>query len=186
MIEVLICGSILSVLLYVVLSAGTVVTRMLDTNERSSDVTGRVHQNLGRISGLLRSASLTGLRVRSNGVWIAPLDGQPYDAARFADLKGAPTGAVPSLATARVIEFVRDPQEEINGADDNGNGLRDEGSIWLTDTSGERLCLASGVESFRVTKSERRLRVRISCGASDAQRRVLRSSCEQVVLLRNN
>ena len=83
-----------------------------------------------------------------------------------------------------VLELVRDPAETVNGIDDDGDGLVDEGDLVLRTPDAETTVL-SGVELFTATVSGATLRVRVRAARTDSSGRVRRVFRDQAFNIRN-
>lgn len=186
LVELTIVAAVLAPILYIVLGTSGVVADSVKTNQRESDVGEALRTTSDRVSKLLRPASIQSLRAPNGAAWTTPLEGTAYAAMRFQIVEKLPSSNEPNLSLPRVLSFVRDPEEIDNDQDDDGDGLVDEGKLFVAGQGSARACIATDIEGFEITKSNRRLTIKIQCAKRDDDRRVHRRQSEETIFLRNN
>ena len=186
LIELVITAAMVSLLLALVYSLGGTVVRQINTVEHASDVTKQVQTGMEKALRLLRDSSLGSVQVLDGSTWVTPAPGNTYSGVRFQRVLGLQTSTSSPLSAQRTLEWVRDPRETMNGADDDGDGLVDEGFLRMTEMDGSRRIILDGVELFQVVRTGRRLTFTLQCASRDAQRGVLRQRAAEHLTLRNN
>ncbi len=88
------------------------------------------------------------------------------------------------LTSPRALEFVLDAGEAANSTDDDGDGLVDEGKLFLRYES-TRTPIADGVESCSFEVDGRVIRFSVQCAKRDGSGRVHRETTQQVWWVRN-
>lgn len=170
---------ILVPVLYVALNTTGILTRSVATNERNATV----HQTLTRVTNqlytLTRPALTSTVQVRNNRTdgWSVPAPDTPYPALRFA--------TDDPIEPITELEFVRDIGEISNGADDDGDGLVDEGSLQIR-RGGDWITIATGIEALTFSLASRLMTFTMACAHRDDGGRVLRGRRDLRVYLRNS
>jgi hypothetical protein len=111
--------------------------------------------------GDIDAAVLAGLPAPALGDWIEMPELDPRPAIRF----DAPSGAAPGIdATtvwgSRELSFELDPGESANSADDDGDGLTDEGRLRLSTAGGPPVDLVGGAIAVVFEREGRVVRMR--------------------------
>ena len=97
---------------------------------------------------------------------VDPLDDTDYDSARFQLVIDFAADLTPQLGGVRSLTYERETGELDNDADDDGDGLVDEGRIVMTDDAGRRLGVVANVESLTIRKSGRSVTVTVTSAMS--------------------
>ena len=213
LIEVLIASLVSLPILAAIVSTSKVVGSSLQTNVRASDVSEALEATAQRIERLIRPTALSTVEVKATqadvaaiktvedlkvlanqnyvpivpavGEWIGPTDLQPRPTLRFRSARGVLSMNASSLTTPMELEFVMDSNELDNDIDDDGDGMVDEGGLFLTDNT-NRIALASGVESCSFTLDGSVVRFSIQLARRDASKHIHRASVERKFHMRNN
>jgi len=186
LVPVLLGCSIVVPIVLAVLSAkgaarGSAVPQKPDPNAALSEASEKLGQ-------LFRPAILSSFRVRADqtdvaaavtpvtvGAWVAPRELDPRPGVRFRVSSGDDVDDPTVAQGTRELEFVMDDGERSNGIDDDGDGLIDEGVLWLRQGDLPSVLMAN-VEMFSVAFEGRSLRVTLGCAlvgnAGDIERAV--------------
>jgi hypothetical protein len=148
-----------------------------------------------RIAQIARPCALTTYRVRSvladvplraaaAGEWIEPIDGETRGAIQFRSASGTLSLNAAALTEPRELQLRLDSGESVNGRDDDGDGLVDEGQLVLT-YDGASVAMANGIEGCTYTLTGRLLAVELRAAV---RRRggVQRFTVQETIYLRNN
>lgn len=196
LIEIIIVSVMMVPVIMAIMGTSRLVRSSIDTNERRASVQQVLRETIERVGTLVRSAVLSTARVRATqadvdaakaanvGDWIAPVDLDPRPNVRFQSAAGTLSLNASVLTPPREIEFRMDSAEVANGIDDDGNGLVDDGALYLLYNT-KPVLLLDGVEACTFTFEDGMLRVSLDCGRVDAAGRVHRSSIEHSFHLRN-
>ena len=120
-----------------------------------------------------------------------PVDWQPLQnyvprtSLRFQAATGTLSMNARELTPPRSIEFVRDAADPLNGIDDDGDGLVDEGRLVLN-YDGVQTKIADGIESSTFVLEDRVVRFRLTFAKRDSNGRIHRGTIEQRFFLRND
>lgn len=149
-----------------------------------------------RVSQVMRPCSISTYRVLSTqadvpasasapGQWIEPVDGEARAAIQFRSATGELSLNAQRLTEPRSFRIQLEPGETENDADDDGDGLVDEGRLTL-DYDGIPVALASSLEAATFTLTGRLLTIRVQSAARTRAGIVQRFTAEEVLYLRNN
>jgi hypothetical protein len=196
MIEAAIVATLLSV-------AMGIVAMCFDTTTRSiaaDDVVARTMENLQRsavrISQILRPCAITTYRVRSvaadvpllaaaAGEWIEPNDGEARAAIQFQSAAGEITMNAARLTPVRAFRFELDATEIDNDAEDDGDGMVDEGDL-LMDYDGVTMTMVGDVEVCSFTLTGRLVDIALGSAARRRDGGLQRFAIKETLYLRNN
>lgn len=120
------------------------------------------------------------------GDWIAPPVGSTHSTFRFQAADGILSMNAAALTPAREFEFVMDDSEIANGADDDGDGMIDEGKLQLRINTSQLELIATGVEQCNFSLNGRILRVQLTCARRDHQGHVYRAVATHNICMRNS
>lgn len=208
LIELLAVSVFLVPILLAVLTTTDTVTSTIRTDDANASTSTTVSLALERIGQLLRPGVARTFKVRATqadvdaavanldpvvptvGEWIPAksLDLDPRDNLQFQSADGVLSINASALTPTRELEFIMDDDELANGTDDDGDGLVDEGKLYL-DYSTARVVLGDGVEGFSVSVEGdvvRVARVTLRCARRDGNRRLHRTSITHVIHVRNS
>ncbi len=149
-----------------------------------------------RVSQVMRPCSISTYRVQSTpadvpaaaaaeGLWIEPVDGDARAAILFRSATGELSLNAQELTEPRSFRIQLEPGENDNDADDDGDGLIDEGRLMM-DYDGIPVALASNLEAATFTLTGRLLTIRVQSAARTRAGLVQRFTAEEVLYLRNN
>ncbi|MCA8973242.1 MAG: prepilin-type N-terminal cleavage/methylation domain-containing protein [Planctomycetes bacterium] len=124
--------------------------------------------------------------IPSLGDWIPMPAGASHPTLRFQSADGVLSMNSAALTPARALEFVIEPGETANGADDDGDGLVDEGKLQLTVGSVATDMILAGVETCSFTMNGRVLRIQLGCARGDRLGRIHRTTATFDVFMRNS
>lgn len=197
LVELMIVVAVLAALVAAVGTSAHVVNSTLNTNGVRADVTASAQRSIRMMGTFARSGKLSTIQVQAVaadvaalratyvGEWIPPSDLVWRPGIEFVCAAGV-LKINASLNTAqRRLTFELDPGEIANGADDDGDGLIDEGSVILKhDLS--TVAVVHDVEDCSFMLDGRLLSIRLRCGKRDASGRVHRATFERAFYMRNN
>jgi hypothetical protein len=186
LLEIVLVAAVLLPVLATILSMTSAVSDATRVNERGAMTAEEMRLCSMRVAKLLRPASLENLRVKTDTAWVPLVEDTDYDHVRFQSVRRLPSSSNPNLGVERAVRFELDPEELANGNDDDGDGLVDEGSIYVSDDALVRGCIATGVERFKLRKTGRLLVVTVTVGNRDQKGTVHRATSRETVYLRNN
>jgi len=159
--------------------------RSLQANNRVAEPLERAARLTERMDRELRTAGLLTLLVPGAVGLEAPVDGTAYDEIHFQRVVGFTTaGAV--YGPERTIRFVLDPGEVANAADDDGDGLVDEGTVLLEETGGPTATIATGISALSVVKNGGSVVVTVTAGIPVPGGTGQTETITRTVTLRNN
>lgn len=149
-----------------------------------------------RVSQVMRPCSISTYRVLSTqsdvpaaasavGQWIEPTDGESRAAIQFCSSTGELSLNAQQLTEPRSFSIQLEPGELENDADDDGDGLVDEGRLMML-YDGIPVALASNLEAVTFTLTGRLLNIRVQSAARTRAGMVQRFTAEEVLYLRNN
>lgn len=131
-----------------------------------------------QLGQLFRPAILSSFRVRADqtdvaaattitvGAWVSPRPLDPRPGVQFRIATGLEVDSATADRGPCELEFIMDDGERSNGVDDDGDGLIDEGVLWLRQGD-VRSVLMADVEMFSVALDGRSLRVTLGCALRD-------------------
>jgi len=184
-------------------SAMGMIAMCIDTSNRSLHADDVVAQSMEalqrsavRIAQVMRPCSLVTYRVLSTtadvpalaadaGEWIEPVDGERRAAIQFRCASGIESMNASALTTPRLLHLELDRRETANGADDDGDGMVDEGDVVL-DYDDLPVRLASKVETMSFTLTGRLLEIRLQSAGRRRDGTVQRFTVHETLYLRNN
>ncbi len=196
LVEVMIVMVVSVPIFLAVLSTSERVGRTVDATERNADASETVRRVAERAGHLLRAAHRSTLRVRATqvdvddarasvvGEWISAPEMDPRPNIQFQSASGTLSMNATSLTSPRELEFVLDANEDANSKDDDGDGLVDEGKLFLRYESA-RMAIADGIESCSFELDGQVVRISVQCAKRDGSGQVHRVVAQQVVWLRN-
>lgn len=183
-------------ILAAILSTTDRASRSVSATEQSSETSETARRVASRIGRIVRAASWSTFRVRATqadvdaakasfvGEWIPAEELDPRSNIRFQSASGTVNLNATVLTSPRELEFVLDDEETANGADDDDDGLVDEGRLMLLYESA-RVPLASGVETCTFELDDGVLRFWVQCAGRDSSGTVHRAVAQHVWLVRN-
>jgi hypothetical protein len=186
LVEVVFASAFLSVLVFIVY---LVLHRSADRVGNESihlALDERAREVLSQLARDLRDSARETL---SSGTPPAPVvTGQAYADLRFGVNSGydLATRAIRFTQVCR-YRFVPDPAELANGADDDGDGLADEGSVEKTDRHGQvtRICDNVAASGLRFVLEGRLITVTLVLAQRDSKGFIVRREAKTSVELRN-
>ena len=173
------------------------VNDTMEANSRRADVMTYCRRMSQRIAKLVRPAQMTTIQVQAVqldvtmlraanvGDWIAPTDLVWRPGIEFQSASGLLSMNAALLTTPRRIVFALDPSETDNDADDDGDGLIDEGTIILTQNL-TTLAILKDVEQCTFSLDGRMMLMQLQVARRNSEGRVYRTFVEQRFYLRNN
>ncbi len=192
----IVMSAMLPLLATIVMATGT-LGKTATANDRAADVRETCRRIINRVELLLRPGKLSSLQVRATaadvtaarattvGEWIGPIDDDPRDHLRFVAAKGLLSMNAKLSTLPREFGFLLDGGETMNGKDDDGDGMIDEGSLRLVYGNSIQL-IARNLELCRFTVRGRLVIVTMRAAAADRTGRVHRATLSQTMYLRNN
>lgn len=207
MLELLIVMVVAVPILGSVMATSSMVSREVSTSDATSSA-GEVCREMNQsMTKLLRAGVLSSCRIRATeedveeakaanainpsipipalGEWISPPPGRPRPTFRFQAADGVMAMNASALTPVRSFEFLLDGSEADNDADDDGDGMIDEGRLFLRE--GARLLqVATGIEVCSFLLDGRTLTVAMQAARRSGAGRVHRCNSSQRIFLRNN
>jgi prepilin-type N-terminal cleavage/methylation domain-containing protein len=149
-----------------------------------------------RVSQVMRPCSISTYRVLSTaadvplaataaGEWIEPVDGEARPAIQFRSATGALSLNAEQLTDPRGFRIELENGETANGADDDNDGMVDEGRLMM-DYDGIPVALASNLEAATFTLNGRLLTITLQSAARTRAGVMQRFVANEVLYLRNN
>ncbi len=196
LVELMIVAVVAVPILWAVLSTSERLGSTVNTNERNADASESVRRVAERTVRLLRAASRSTLCVRATqadvnagkasvvGEWMSAPELDPRPNIQFQCASGTLSMNATSLTSPRELEFVIDANEDVNGTDDDGDGLVDEGKLFLRYGS-TRVPIAVGVETCSFERDGQTVKFSVQCAKRDRSGHVHRVMVQQVVWVRN-
>ena len=149
-----------------------------------------------RVSQVMRPCSISTYRVLSTaadvpltaaaaGEWIEPVDGESRAAIQFRSATGALSLNAEQLTDPRGFRLEVETGETANGADDDNDGMVDEGRLMM-DYDGIPVALASNLEAATFTLNGRLLTITLQPAARTRAGVMQRFVANEVLYLRNN
>ena len=197
LVEVMIAATITAVMMAAIWNSTSVATRSTEENMASAESITQCRRYLERVAKLVLpakmstlkmpaiAADVTNLVATSVGEWIdAPGDTEWRGGIQFVAASGTLRMNAALLTSMRALEFAMDPTESDNNADDDGDGLVDEGRVSLLH-DGTVIHVLQGVEICSFQLTDRLLAIRMRCGLWK-NGRTHRADLTQRIFLRNN
>jgi type II secretory pathway pseudopilin PulG len=196
LVEVMIVVLVSAPILLAVLSTIQEFARTVNVTGRNAEAAADAQVVADRVSRLVRAARRSTFLVRAEaadvangtastiGEWIPATDLVPRASIRFRSASGSLALHAADLTAPREIEFLRDAAESVDGADNDGDGLVDEGRIYLV-YDGVRVPIADGVESCSFELDGSIVRFTVQFARIDASRGIHRSLSRHVWSVRN-
>ena len=196
LVEVMIVMVVSVPIFLAVLSTSERVGRTVDATERNADASETVRRVAERVGHLVRAAHRSTFRVRATqadvtaakasvvGEWISAPDLDPRPNIQFQSASGTLSMNANSLTSPRELEFVLDANEDANGTDDDGDGLVDEGKLFLRYESA-RMAIADGVESCSFELDGQVIKFSVQCAKRDRSGHVHRVVAQHLWCARN-
>jgi prepilin-type N-terminal cleavage/methylation domain-containing protein len=197
LVELAIVTVILSVIMGAVWSTSTKVNATVETNSRSIQAMSAARGTMRRIAKFMRVAKLSTITVQAVqadvdlgyatavGEWISPTDLVWRPGIRFLCASGTESMNAALNTLPRELTFTIDPSETANSADDDGDGLVDEGVVRLVHDNAT-VAVVRDVEECMFMLDGRLLAVRLRCGKGDGRGRAIRAQVTQDFYMRNN
>ena len=187
LLEFVIASALLVPILFAVFGTSKVATTALLAEDKDATLSTRASTTRARIVRFLRPASLGSVRVYDSGNWIAPIDGTAYDQVAFQHLTDNPARGAAALDTGRVLSFELDAAETADGKDNDGDGLVDEGRVFVASqaTPNVRSKLAESVEKLTITKVGRHIEIFVKVAMRTAGGKVQRAESASALYMRN-
>ena len=149
-----------------------------------------------RVSQVMRPCSISTYRVLSTaadvplaaasaGEWIEPVDGEARSSIQFRSATGALSLNAEQLTDPRGFRIELENGETANGADDDNDGMVDEGRLMM-DYDGIPVALASNLEAATFTLNGRLLTITLQSAARTRAGVMQRFVANEVLYLRNN
>jgi len=213
LIEIMIVVVVSVPMLAAVLTTSKAVGGLVHTNERSADAVNKLEETINKIGRFIRPASLATVETKAttadvaivntqeqaklaadvNYVIVVPTEGtwlkSTIEGAKQSVRMQAPESVLAysktAMTTHRELEFVMDSNETDNDLDDDGDGLIDEGKLYLT-YNGRRFLLTDGVENFTFTVNGSAVVVSLTVARMDQKdRRVHRATLARSFYMHN-
>jgi len=197
LVEVMIAATITAVMMAAIWNSTTVATRSTEQNVASAESITQCRRYLERVAKLVlpakmstlkmpaTAADVTNLLATTVGEWIdAPGDAEWRGGLQFVAAKGELKMNAALLTSMRALHFTMEPTEIDNNADDDGDGLIDEGTVSLLH-DGSVIHVLQGVETCSFQLTDRLLAIRMRCGL-EKNGRTHRADLTQHIFLRNN
>lgn len=196
LIEVVLVSALLAVAVGAVAMSVRTTTQSLTADDLVARAMETLQRSAVRIALIARPCAITTYRVLSDsadvpvratapGEWIEPMDAEERSSIRFAAADGRLSMNAASLTTPRTFRLVLDDGETANAADDDGDGMIDEGRVTMT-YNGTDVVMASNVESCTFELTGRLLTIRMRSAARGRGDNVQRFAIEETIYLRNN
>lgn len=177
--ELMTAAALMVVVMLGVFGTTEVMRTTFNGNDRLAEAHDAVRQALRRVNAVVQPADPSTITARSSTAspWEVPIAGTSYSSLRVQQ----PGGATVSL------EFVLDGNELDNAVDDDGDGLVDEGSLAMADSTSSSgpVALVLGVESCAFSLDGRLAQLILQCARQDQSRRLHRVTRDIKVYLRN-
>lgn len=120
------------------------------------------------------------------GEWISPYEDTSRPTFRFQAADGVLSLNATALTPEREFELALEPTETANGADDDGDGLVDEGVLQLRIGTTRLELISTGVERCEFSLSGRTLTMTLQCARRDHEGHVYRATATHMIYMRNN
>lgn len=201
-VELLITVTVLVVVLAGLGGTATLANRSMQENDRRAEACEKVQRFFQRIAQFTRSGVLSTYRVEATaadvssgragavGEWIDPVDGERRPVAQLRAADGILAMSANSLTDPIVLRFRLDEAEDpernpgaVAGADDDGDGLIDEGEVAMT-YSGTEPTMLRGIEALWLVVDGPLLTVQVRTART--VKSPVQFSFEQGFSLRNN
>jgi len=197
LVEVAVVMVILSVIMSAVWTTSTKVNATVETNSRSIQSMTNVRGTMRRVAKFLRVAKLSTMTMKAVQAdvdaglatvvdeWISPSDLVWRPGIHFLCASGTESMNAALSTLPRELTFTMDTGETANGADDDGDGLVDEGVVRLVHDNAT-IAVVSDVEDCEFMLDGRLLAVRLRVGKGDGRGRAIRAQVTQDFYMRNN
>lgn len=194
--ELMVVLAVSAPVLFAVVSTSEHLLKTVNSNEHNAEVSEGVRTVTERAGRLFRAAHRSTFRVRATaadvaagnadavGDWMVATDLDPRPSIQFQVSTGILAMNASELTTPRALEYILDPNEIANGMDDDGDGLMDEGKLWLS-FDAIRTAIATGVEASSFELDGEIVRFSLLCARRDGNGQVHRTVTEHVWCVRN-
>ena len=197
LVELIIVMALLMPILGVVLSSSDVALQSMRASEAAADAVENVQRIAQRVTQFIRPAVLSTYRMEATdadvalgraataGEWIDPVDLEPRTAMQFRSADGVLAINASALTPVRVLRFRLDPGETVDGTDEDGDRLVDEGSI-VYETEGDEIVIGTGIEQCTFTLDARKITLRLRAAKRRGDGTIARATTIQALTFRNN
>lgn len=185
LVEVLIGVTALVSMVLLALGVESSALRSLQANNRVAEPLERASRLTERVDREIRTAGILTLLVPGAAGLEYPVDGTPYDEIHFQRVVGFTTGGA-VYGTERALRFAIDAGEVANAADDDGDGLVDEGVVFLEEVGGPSATIATGISGLSFVKNGGTLVLTVTAGIPVPGGNAQTETVTRTVTLRNN
>jgi len=197
LVEVIIVMALLLPMLGVVLSSSDVALQSMRASEAAADAVENVQRIAQRVTQFIRPAVLSTYRMEATdsdvalgraaaaGDWVDPVDLEPRTVMQFRSADGVLAINASALTPVRVLRFRLDPGETVDGTDEDGDRLIDEGSI-VYETDGDEIVIGTGIEQCTFTLDARKITLRLRAAKRRGDGTIARATTIQALTFRNN
>ncbi len=197
LLEVMLAALVVIVLLGGVSRSTVFVNGALAANTTRDEAVTSVRRAVARVGSFVRPGKLSTIsvtavaedvtagRATAVGQWIAPTELVWRPGIQLTAAAGLLSMNAALSTSPRRLTFALDAGETANGADDDGDGLIDEGTVQLVHNL-VTVAMLRDVEDCAFALEGRTLAVRMQCARLDGQGRVYRARRECGFYLRNN
>jgi prepilin-type N-terminal cleavage/methylation domain-containing protein len=197
LVELIIVMALLLPILGVVLSSSDVALQSMRASEAAGDAVENVQRIAQRVTQFIRPAVLSTYRMEATdadvalgraaaaGEWVDPVDLEPRTAMQFRSADGVLAINASALTPVRVLRFRLDPGETVDGTDEDGDRLVDEGSI-VYETEGDEIVIGTGIEQCTFTLDARKITLRLRAAKRRGDGTIARATTIQALTFRNN
>jgi hypothetical protein len=185
LVEVLIGVTALVSMVLLALGVESSALRSLQANNRVAEPLERASRFTERVDRELRTAGLLTLLVPGAAGLEAPVDGTPYEEIHFQRVVGFTTAGA-TYGPERTLRFALDAGEVANAADDDGDGLVDEGSVFLEEAGGPSAVIATGISALSFVKDGGSIVATVTAGIPVPGGNSQTETVTRTVTLRNN
>jgi len=197
LVEVIIVMALLLPMLGVVLSSSDVALQSMRASEAAADAVENVQRIAQRVTQFIRPAVLSTYRMEATdsdvalgraaaaGDWVDPVNLEPRTVMQFRSADGVLAINASALTPVRVLRFRLDPGETVDGTDEDGDRLIDEGSI-VYETDGDEIVIGTGIEQCTFTLDARKITLRLRAAKRRGDGTIARATTIQALTFRNN
>jgi len=213
LVETILVIAVLAIVLSAIMGTEATTNHALRANNRAAAADEIARRILQRVAPIARSGLLSTFKVKATaqdvadaeaaqlldpsvvvpteGEWISPTDDDPRDNICFesADgvftMSGIPMSNVSNTTGPQALEFRIEDGEAPNGTDDDDDGMVDEGTLVLTNSTGSYV-IGRGVEHVQFSLHERVMKLVLTTASSGGKDEVARGTHRHKVYLRNN
>ena len=197
LVELFVVMALLLPILGVVLSSSDVALQSMRASEAGADAVENAQRIAQRVTQFIRPAILSTYRMEATdtdvamgrataaGEWIDPVDLEPRPVMQFRSADGILAINASALTSVRVLRFRLDPGETVDGTDQDGDRLVDEGSI-VFEHDGESVVLGTGIEQCTFTLDARKITLRLRAAKRRGDGSIARATTIQALTFRNN